>query len=246
MCPPSASAGPPSVCSSTAGSFASASTCPWGPSSSSTSVDDPYHCGAPLTAASMYRRPLPSTNLRFLSAVMWDGRESSPDHDDPAGPRQAGRRCDARGMRRRRSTSHRRRRRRSWHSRPACSPRRCATTDAGSLRADGAKGGPVALSQQPFFIGINDPVGLNPTGAPFDPNAVTLFNAWAAWRTTRFSTHPARHRARPAGLQHEADRDLAVSPGSTTRPSRTASRCRSRSPARARRVMTRRTRATTR
>ena len=41
-------------------------------------VDDPYHCGAPLTAASMYRRPLPSTNLRFLSAVMWDGRESSP------------------------------------------------------------------------------------------------------------------------------------------------------------------------
>src|SRR5262249_5700194 len=42
------------------------------------SVDDPYHCGAPLTAASMYRRPLPSTNLRFLSAVMWDGRESSP------------------------------------------------------------------------------------------------------------------------------------------------------------------------
>ena len=25
----------------------------------------------------MYRRPLPSTNLGFLSAVMWDGRESS-------------------------------------------------------------------------------------------------------------------------------------------------------------------------
>jgi hypothetical protein len=25
----------------------------------------------------VYRRPLPSTNLRFLSAVMWDGRESS-------------------------------------------------------------------------------------------------------------------------------------------------------------------------
>src|SRR5262249_22763775 len=26
---------------------------------------------------SMYRRPLPSTNLKFLSAVMWDGREST-------------------------------------------------------------------------------------------------------------------------------------------------------------------------
>src|SRR5262249_6458609 len=39
-------------------------------------VDDPYRCGVPLTAASMYRRPLPSANLKFLSAVMWDGRLS--------------------------------------------------------------------------------------------------------------------------------------------------------------------------
>ena len=39
-------------------------------------VDDPYGCGAPFTEASMYRRPLPSTNLRFLSTVMWDGRET--------------------------------------------------------------------------------------------------------------------------------------------------------------------------
>jgi cytochrome c peroxidase len=51
--------------------------------------------------------------------------------------------------------------------------------DAASLRADGAKGGPGALSRQPFFIGINDPVGLNPTGAAFDPKAFTLFDAWA-------------------------------------------------------------------
>jgi hypothetical protein len=51
--------------------------------------------------------------------------------------------------------------------------------DAASLRADGAKGGPAALSRQPFFIGINDPVGLNPTGAPFDAKAFTLFDAWA-------------------------------------------------------------------
>jgi cytochrome c peroxidase len=27
---------------------------------------------------SLYRRPLPATNLRFLTAVMWDGRESVP------------------------------------------------------------------------------------------------------------------------------------------------------------------------
>src|SRR5437660_16159 len=41
-------------------------------------LDDPSGCalqGSPLTA-SVYRRPLPTTNLRFLSAVMFDGRES--------------------------------------------------------------------------------------------------------------------------------------------------------------------------
>jgi cytochrome c peroxidase len=51
-----------------------------------TSVDDPYSCNTkPVTGltsptagiVSVYRRPLPSTNLGFLSAVMWDGREPS-------------------------------------------------------------------------------------------------------------------------------------------------------------------------
>jgi cytochrome c peroxidase len=141
-------------------------------------VDDPSNCGAPLTGASMYRRPLPSTNLRFLSAVMWDGRESSPTttilqdlakqaDDATQGHAQA-----------------------SLHLTPqeaqaivafetGLFTAQARDDRAGSLHADGATGGPVALSQQPFFIGINDPVGLNPTGAPFDPNAFTLFNAWA-------------------------------------------------------------------
>ena len=142
------------------------------------SIDDPYDCGAPLTAASMYRRPLPSTNLRLLSAVMWDGRESSPTttilqdlakqaDDATQGHAQA-----------------------SLHLTPeeaqaivafetGLFTAQASDDRAGSLHAHGATGGPVALSQQPFFIGINDPVGLNPTGAPFDSNAFTLFNAWA-------------------------------------------------------------------
>ena len=41
------------------------------------SVVNPFSCNDPARL-SMYRRPLPATNLRFLSAVMWDGRESSP------------------------------------------------------------------------------------------------------------------------------------------------------------------------
>src|SRR5215510_8606030 len=40
-------------------------------------VDNPYGCGE-TDVISMYRRPLPATNLKFLSAVMFDGRESTP------------------------------------------------------------------------------------------------------------------------------------------------------------------------
>jgi cytochrome c peroxidase len=141
------------------------------------SVDDPYHCGAPLTAASMYRRPLPATNLHFLSAVMWDGRESSPTTtilQDLA--KQAD---DA-------TTGHAQA---SLHLteqeaqdivafETGLFTAQARDNHAGSLGADGAIGGPVALSRQPFFIGINDPVGLNSTGAVFDPSAFTLFNAW--------------------------------------------------------------------
>ena len=47
------------------------------------------------------------------------------------------------------------------------------------LSSNGGKGGPVALSTQTFFIGINDPFGANPMGTPFDPNIFNLFEAWA-------------------------------------------------------------------
>ena len=41
------------------------------------SVYNQYGCNA-TDVISVYRRPLPTTNLPFLSAVMFDGRESSP------------------------------------------------------------------------------------------------------------------------------------------------------------------------
>jgi len=50
---------------------------------------------------------------------------------------------------------------------------------AGSLTAQGALGGPVNLSQQNTFVGINDSLGGDPTGATFDPNVFTLYGAWA-------------------------------------------------------------------
>jgi len=49
---------------------------------------------------------------------------------------------------------------------------------AGSLTVDGATGGSDALSNQIFFLGIND--GLNiPSITPFDNNAFNLFAGWA-------------------------------------------------------------------
>src|SRR4051812_11700183 len=41
------------------------------------SVVNPYGCTS-TSRVSVYRRPLPATNLRFLTTVMWDGRESLP------------------------------------------------------------------------------------------------------------------------------------------------------------------------
>lgn len=142
------------------------------------SVDDPSGCGAPLQTVSMYRRPLPSTNLAFLSAVMWDGRESSAATtmlQDLAKQANAATRGHAQAARD--LTADERRQIVAFET--ALFSAQGLDRDAGSLSSQGAIGGAVRLSQQPFFIGINDPVGLNPTGAAFNSSAFTLFDAWA-------------------------------------------------------------------
>ncbi len=40
-------------------------------------ADDPYNF-ASASELSLFRRPIPTTNLRFLTGVMWDGREATP------------------------------------------------------------------------------------------------------------------------------------------------------------------------
>src|SRR5262249_16063998 len=61
---------------------------------------------------------------------------------------------------------------------------------AGPLFTSGAHGGPARLSRQLFFTGINDPIGLNPTGAAFDPPVFDLFDGWAGLNHRR--RDPAR------------------------------------------------------
>jgi hypothetical protein len=81
---------------------------------------------------------------------------------------------------------------------------------AGNLQAQGARGGPQELSRQPFFIGINDPVGLNPTGAAGDPDAFTLFDAWATLPADRNAMTEAR-RAVVRGQALFSSRAFAIS-----------------------------------
>ena len=54
---------------------------------------------------------------------------------------------------------------------------------AGRLDAAGAKGGPVNLAAQPFYVGINDMTGADPTGRPFSRKVFDIFDAWSVFNT---------------------------------------------------------------
>jgi cytochrome c peroxidase len=147
-------------------------------------VDDPYHCGAPFTQASMYRRPLPSTNLKFLSTVMWDGRETVAGQaisDDLATQANDATTGHAQGTPLPVSI-----RQEIVTFELGLSTAQTHDHGAGSLHADGANGGPEPLSRQPFCIGVNDPLNVLPAmpgacatpSGGLDPNVFTLFTAW--------------------------------------------------------------------
>ena len=147
-------------------------------------VDDPYRCGSALTTASMYRRPLPTTNLSFLSAVMWDGRASVAGHairEDLIAQAVDATMGHAEG-----SAPTAAQLREIVEFELGLTTAQARDHAAGNLRAAGALGGPAALARQPFCIGINDPLGMRPSmpGAclapsrQFDPVVFTLFGAW--------------------------------------------------------------------
>jgi hypothetical protein len=153
-------------------------------------VKDPYGF-ASANELSLFRRPLPSTNLAFLTAVMWDGRETfqkgsaAAIHFDLADQANGATQGHA--------------------ARPA--PIDAATREAivayemglftaqvfdrgaGELHAAGAQGGPEALSRQPFTFGENDPLGCDPNGANCDPTKANfnpiVFTEYEAWARLR-------------------------------------------------------------
>lgn len=148
------------------------------------SVDDPYGCNTDpttgLTSAttgtvSVYRRPLPSTNLGFLSTIMWDGREASLSdqaRDATLGHAQA----DA--------APSDEERQQIVDFETGLFTAQLFDNKAGFLNAAGANGGPAALQEQlgDFFIGVNDPFGQNPTRAAFTSDIFDLYDAWSGLR----------------------------------------------------------------
>ena len=150
------------------------------------SVSNPYGCNETSTL-SMYRRPLPSANLRFLSTLMWDGRESSTQTGTTPiafATNPADLLSDLKHQSVDATTGHAQATRSPSLEQQqqivafemALSTAQDVDSVAGSLDANAASGGPTALVDQPFFVGINDPLGLNPFKTPFNPVIFTLYN----------------------------------------------------------------------
>jgi cytochrome c peroxidase len=164
-------------------------------------VDDPY-AYASSRELSLFRRPLPSTNLTFLSTVMFDGRETFPGKSVT---------FDLLDQSNSATTGH------AQATAPLTSTLEQEIVDfetglytaqvydfaAGDLDEQGATGGPRALSRQPFFIGVNDPLGQNPTGAPFSPVIFTDFSAWANLQSSHGRLADPRTQARMAVARGE-------------------------------------------
>jgi len=158
------------------------------------SVINPYQCSE-TDVISTYRRPLPGANLKFLSTLMWDGRESSSQTGTipiTPGNYPAALLSDL---------AHQAMDATMGHAQALIPPTpaqqqaivavetglfsaQAEGNGAGNLGAGGANGGPQPVSQQPFFGGINDPVGLDPTNpVPFHFNT-SIFDIFDGWEKT--------------------------------------------------------------
>jgi len=154
-------------------------------------VDDPYRF-ASSAELSLFRRPLPSTNLKFLSAVMWDGRETFAGTDQcnkaaEGGACFAGIHFDLVDQSNGATTGH------AQRPTPITTAQREAIVafeislataqvrdnEAKSLSAAGADGGPQPIFDQTAYYGINDNLGDYRTNLPFTPIVFNLYDAWS-------------------------------------------------------------------
>jgi cytochrome c peroxidase len=183
---------------------------------------DRYGCGLVTDAngvkhVSVYRRPLPSTNVSALATVMWDGREGG---FATASGNQAADLATLTGFLKTQAndatTGHAQGAPISDAQRTAIANFQLAMFTAqasdnvlGSLSANGATGGPSNLARQPVFIGINDPLGGNPTGAAFTSTIFTVIPD--SWRSLTGSALANRQASVARGQRIFNTQPIAIS-----------------------------------
>jgi hypothetical protein len=143
-----------------------------------TAVDDPYGW-ASAGELSLFRRPLPSTNVVFLSTVMWDGRETVPGQSIDADLlTQANDATLGHAMAAAPLTAAQARQ--IVDLEEALFTAQTMDNNAGNLKAKHANGGPDNLANQPFHLGINDVLGHDPVTSdpPFTPVVFNIFDPW--------------------------------------------------------------------
>jgi len=155
-----------------------------------TAVEDPYGCALETgdqgqQTVSVYRRPLPTANLGFLSAVMFDGRESLtlPLNNQASflnnlNADLAQQAIDA-------TLGHAQATQAPTPTQlnqivvfeMALNSAQLADFAAGDL-SKRANGGARYLATQPYYPGINDSLDGDPQGKQFTPNAFTIYASW--------------------------------------------------------------------
>lgn len=156
-------------------------------------VSDPYGFASPAQL-SLFRRPLPTANLKFNSTVMWDGRETltAPGPGEClANAAQAN--CfavlntDLLAQSNAAVETHAQllagltasQQQSIVNFESSIFVAQASDNTAGSLSANGAVGGAQNLSAESFHFGINDfQAGDYQTRAPFNRNAMSVFTGW--------------------------------------------------------------------
>ena len=159
-------------------------------------VDDPYR-HASARELSLFRRPLPATNLKFLTAVMWDGRETftdaastncilgtancfAPIHFDLADQTNSATKGHAQAL----EDLNAEQRDAIVAFETSLFTAQVFDDEAGVLTTNHARGGPRHLQSEKFYFGINDVVsGDYRTGTRFDENVFTLYSALESERS---------------------------------------------------------------
>lgn len=157
-----------------------------------TAVQDPYGCALTVDpegaqTVSVYRRPLPAANLGFLSAVMFDGRESFLKPLNSEQTFAANLNADLTQQAIDATLGHAQaiqpptnaQLRRIVNFELGLNSAQLVDFFAGKLYGQrGPLGGPQFLSSQPYYPGMNDSLGKDPKGKQFNPNVFTLYESW--------------------------------------------------------------------